>query len=139
VARAIEDPAAFRHAVREGEDTLGYEQRTWRFTDSGEVPSHWEVGLCWVGDRGRSRLSSAQNGRTEAMLEHALADGLTLRLELATVAYGLDARPTRSARTLLLSPVGISYEMHMATARVPELTLHLRARLTRVAEGDMQG
>jgi hypothetical protein len=118
-------------AMREGDATLRYEQRTWRLSDGGEVPSHWEVGLLWMDRAGGISLSSAQVGRTEALQGTASEDGEAVVLELASVGYGLDERVAAARRTIRLSPDAIDYQMSMATQRVPDILLHLRDRLSR--------
>ena len=124
---------ALELTLRPAEETLRYEQRTWRLAGVGALPSHWEVGLCWLTLEGEVRLTSAQNGRSEAMTGRATTENGWLVLELTSVTFGLDERMVSASRTIRLSAEAIEYEQRMATTRVAEETVHLRNRLVREA------
>jgi hypothetical protein len=117
--------------MRPNDPTLRYEQRAWRQADGGEEPSHWEVGFISMTNDGKLELLNAQLGRTEVMSGQLSEDDGSLELRLEAEDHSHDSRMRGAARRLQIAGDTMQYEMHMATERVPELTLHLRARLTR--------
>lgn len=126
----------FAVVTRSGDETLRYEQRAWRQAGGKEVASHWEVGLIWPSGDGRITFSSAQGGRTEVLSGFAWQVGTdAFELELKALEHGHDPRMRAASRYWRVNGDRFEYEMSMATDRVPELTLHLRARLTRDKAG----
>lgn len=116
---------------RSDHPSLHYEQRTWRFTDDGEVVSHWETGLLRISSDGSLKLLNAQAGRTESMTGSWRRDNGGWTLELASNEFGGDQRVKASRRVLSVASKGLTYEMSMETAATQEMSAHLRAELTR--------
>ena len=119
---------------RAGEDSIHYEQRTWRVSDGADDgdPSHWESGFLLVREDGAIDLLNAQaSGRVEVLrgkLEPRDGGG---RLELASVVHANDARMVATQRVLEWAAGELSYEVRMTTDRVAAGALHLRCHLSR--------
>lgn len=116
---------------RSDHPALHYEQRTWRFTDDGEVVSHWETGLLRISSDGSLTLFNAQAGRTESMAGTWQRDTHRWTLSLASNGYAGDQRVRASTRMLSVAPEDMTYEMSMETSATRESSIHLRAHLTR--------
>ena len=123
-----------RFTLDETRPLLHYEQKT-RRRNMGQtdfVPSHWETGFLSLLSDNQVEVANAQiGGRLEVLtgtIESAPA-GLVLRLQSSHFAN--DLRMQESSRTITVSGDSLHYTMHMQTTKVPQLALHLEARLER--------
>jgi len=116
---------------RSDHPALHVEQRTWKQTDDGEVPSHWETGLLRIESDGNARFLNAQGGRTEVMEGEWQRTGDFWAITLTSTEYAGDSRVATSDRRYQVQSDRMAYHMSMATISVPELTAHLSASLTR--------
>jgi hypothetical protein len=115
-------------------NTLQYEQKTWRVTGDGEVPSHHEIGFFGVGDDQSISMTSAHGlDRVEVMsgLIRETAGGFHLALASTSLAH--DERMISSWRELILTTDHLHYDMGMATKSTPDGAHHLSADLYRVS------
>ena len=135
------DPFRFaetlRFAIREGGPELFYEQRTSLLSegeDDGD-PSHWESGFLIVQEDGSIDLLNAQaSGRTEVLTGRLSNLGEAgFELELTSTSHANDARMVATTRTYRLDGDSLSYEIQMATDRVPERQHHIATTLVRSA------
>ena len=111
-----------------GDPFLLYEQRSWVLED--DAPVHFERGF----------LRRAPSGRIELVLAHPLGvaevaegllDGATVSLATTAVALTATGSPvTDLRRAIQVDGDVLTYELHMATAKVPLLS-HIRSRLVR--------
>lgn len=113
---------------------LHYEQKT-RRRNAGQtdfVPSHWETGFLYLISDNHVGVANAQiGGRVEVLtgtIEPAPA-GLVLRLQSSLFAN--DPRMQEASRIITVNGDTLHYTMHMQTAKVPQLALHLEATLER--------
>lgn len=113
---------------------LHYEQKTSR-RNRGQtdfIPSHWETGFLALRPDNQVEVANAQvGGRLEVLagtIEPAPA-GLVLRLQSS--GFANDPRMQESSRTITVNGDSLHYTMHMQTNKVPQLVLHLEARLER--------
>ena len=126
-----------RLELHETDPILNYEQRTWRDDGGVEVPSHWEAGFLRLLGQGRIELVDSQSGgRVEALsgavYELVEADGtIGWEFDVKTASHANSPGMRGSTRTWRLTADELTYEMHMATERVPDLQLHVRCRLAR--------
>jgi hypothetical protein len=114
---------------------LHYVQRTWRITETGEVPSHVETGFVHVADDRITVLNAQGADRVEVMtgtLERTRGETI-VRLESSALAH--DDRMVGSWRTITIRENRLEYEMGMTTVAVPAGANHLRASLVRT-DGD---
>ncbi len=114
---------------------IHYEQRTTHreIGTSTWVSSHWESGFLRPIEARIVELTNAQDsGRLEIipLILTTLPGGLSLRGE-STGLFN-DPRLAGTMRRFELQGDTLSYEVRMATTRVPVSTVHLQATLTRV-------
>jgi len=111
---------------------LHYLQQTWRHVDGKEVGSHTETGfVVVVGDDAVEILNAQGGDRTEVLRGFvSVQDGVSV-VDLHSVALAHDARMVGSWREIRLEENELRYSMAMTTTSVPEVALHLTARLTR--------
>jgi hypothetical protein len=113
---------------------LHYVQKTSR-RNTGQtdyVPSHWESGFLRQRSETEIEIVNAQSGGRVEVLAGSLEitrSGVILRLE--STAFANDPRMQATTRLISLNADQLHYTLHMRTAAVPELTLHLEATLTR--------
>jgi hypothetical protein len=123
-----------RFTLDETRPLLHYEQKTSRrnMGQTDFVPSHWETGFLYLLSDNQVEVANAQiGGRLEVLtgtIEPAPA-GLVLRLQSSYFAN--DPRMQGSSRTITVDGDSLHYTMHMQTTKVPQLALHLEARLER--------
>ena len=110
---------------------LHFDQRTWKQTEAGEAPSHWETGLIVISSDGTVKLHNAQGGRAETMLGTWTALEPGWRIDLRSTGFAGDDRMIESTRVFTIGTDTLSYVHEMGTAAHPSLTLHLKADLTR--------
>jgi hypothetical protein len=121
------------------EPMLQFEQRTWKDGKAGE-PLHWETGFVRALPAHGVEVTNAQNGERVEVLRGAIDTkgdgGDAVVFAVDSTLIGNDERLVRTRRryALAVSDDGVDtlcYQVWMATTRVPELTLHLQARLLR--------
>jgi hypothetical protein len=110
---------------------LQFEQRTWR-DGKRDDPLHWEAGFLRALPAMELVLASAQNGKRVELLRGRIESsaGSTV-LTLDSTLLGNDERLIRTHRRYECVAETLRYQVWMATRKVPELTLHLEARLAR--------
>ncbi len=120
---------------------LRYEERTRKMLPTGEfVPSHWETGFWRVLTTGETEVVSAQGGgRVEVLRGAAEPRPNGFCLELYSTSIGNDPRVIKSARRYVLEDHILEYSMQMSTTSMPELGLHIHARLSRKATASQLG
>lgn len=113
---------------------LHYLQQTWKATPAGEAPSHVETGFITVEDDGSVLILNAQGPDRVEVLRGRIEEHSpgTWSLDAAAEVHGGDPRMVSASRSIRVRGDRISYSMAMATDRVPETTLHLRATLSRM-------
>ncbi len=113
------------------EPMLQFEQRTWVLGDL-DSPLHWETGFLRALPAHRVELTNAQNGeRVEVLRGRIEPDSNATVLRLDSTLLGNDDRLLRTRRRYECADGILRYQVWMATRKVPELTLHLEARLAR--------
>jgi hypothetical protein len=131
------DAFTFRETLtveQRDEASLFYVQKSARAPSAGSewITSHWESGFIRRLDDHTFDLVSAQSGgRTEVLRGIATTSGPRLIIEFQSTAISNDPRMIASARRWEIEGETLRYTMAMATTRVPELTDHLSAVLTR--------
>lgn len=129
-------PFGYRERTRwwhDGRPFLGYEQRTWRSVDGGEVPAHVETGFWRVFADGRVEATIAQTG---GVAEVAVGAAAGTRVELASshVALAPAAKPVAALwRTYVLDGGVLVCTTDMA-AMGRDRGPHLASRLVRVGD-----
>jgi hypothetical protein len=113
---------------------IHYEQKTRRRNDEQSVfkPSHWETGFIELLPDNQVQVANAQSGgRVEVMagVVEPAANGLILRLQ--STHFANDSRMEKAMRTITVDGDILHYTMHMQTAAVPHLAIHLEATLHR--------
>jgi THAP4-like, heme-binding beta-barrel domain len=123
-------------AANDVQPLLYYNQRTLRRLATGEfVPSHWETGFWRVLSATEVEVLCAQSGGRVEVSRGTLTptrEGFVLRLHSTLVAN--DARMDKTARKFQLQGNTFQYTLEMSTTAVAELTMHVRAELTRNSE-----
>lgn len=115
--------------------TIHYEQRTWIEETLGQKkrPSHWETGFLQIDDQLGGSINNAQNsGRLELLnLDEFMLTEEKYKLSFTTKSILNDERIKGSSRQWIfnISEKTMFYEMHMATNRVTNAQLHLKATL----------
>ena len=117
--------------ARDDHPALHFEQRTWKATDHGEEPSHWESGLLRLFSDGTATLNNAQSGRAETMAGSWSATGDGWRISLQSTGFAGDERMIDSTRIFTLSAGTLTYVHEMSTTAHPSMALHLKATLKR--------
>ncbi len=111
---------------------LHYEQRTWTLSEDGESPSHWETGFLRINGDWTVRVLNAQGGRAEVLEGTFSTQEAGWLMELHSVGYAGDPRIRASTRSFRVGASTIDYTMSMSSDRVDDLTIHLKASLSRI-------
>jgi len=112
---------------------LHYQQRTWKLSEFGDVASHWETGLLRISSDGSVTFNNAQGGRSETMSgTWRVTDG-GWTIDLASTGYAGDDRVMDSTRSLTVGKESLAYIHEMKTTATGEMSIHLKAELTRTA------
>ena len=115
-------------------DTWQYEQKTWRTTADGEMPSHHEIGFIGVEDQETITMASAHGlDKVEVMAGRFEETSDGFKLILASTSLAHDERMISSWRTWTLTADHLHYDMGMATKSTPNGAHHLSADLYRVS------
>jgi hypothetical protein len=123
-----------RFTLDETRPILHYEQKTHRrnLEQGVSVPSHWETGFLYLVSDNRVEMANAQTGgRVEVLAGTIETAPAGLHLQLRSSHYANDPRMQESTRTITVNGDTLHYTMHMSTAKVPHLAIHLEATLER--------
>lgn len=132
------EPFEYQESLRftpdETRPIIHYEQKTRRRNDEQAAfnPSHWETGFIELLPDNQVAVANAQSGgRVEVMegMAEPAANGLILRLQ--STHFANDSRMEEATRTITVEGDILHYTMHMRTAAVPHLAIHLEATLQR--------
>ena len=116
---------------RSDHPALHYEQRTWKHSEFGDVASHWETGLLRISSDGTASLNNAQGGRSETMEGTWSPTDTGWSLEFHSTGFAGDDRVIASTRHFEVGPDAMVYVHEMKTTTTNEMSVHLRASLTR--------
>jgi hypothetical protein len=118
-----------------GSIALHYLQRTELVDALGNVirPSHWETGVIRPLEDGRVALASVHVTTRSELLKGVAGPGSggELKLQFESEQINNDPRMRSSSRTWMVTKDAFHYDMYMATDRVDQPTLHLKALLRR--------
>lgn len=131
---SFEHQETLRFTLHEKGTNLHYIQKTRRRSIgmSEYVASHWETGFLRILPDNQVEIANVQiGGRVEILVGpvETTPEGLVLRLQSILLAN--DPRMKASARTITINKDTLHYSMSMQTTKVPQLALHVEARLFR--------
>jgi hypothetical protein len=132
------EPFEYQETLRlrpdERRPIIHYEQKT-RRRNAGQIdyiPSHWETGFIELLPDNQVQVTNAQSGGRVEVLAGTVeqtTQGLILRLQ--STRFANDPRMQEATRTITVNGSTLHYTMHMQTAAVPHLAIHLEATLQR--------
>ncbi|MBI4913202.1 MAG: FABP family protein [Acidobacteria bacterium] len=122
---------------RGDEPLIHYVQRTW-LKGERSTPSHWESGFLRFNEARSLEMSNCQNGGRVEVLTGELIEldreHRTLAIRFHGRWMGNDQRIQQSLRTFSIHDDVLEYSIEMATDKVPGITRHIEAVLTKTGK-----
>lgn len=122
------------HFAADQKPLLRYEQTTKRHNSetNEEISSHWECGFIQLLDDGSIQVNNAQSGGRVELMNGTFEETQTgFILNVKGTSFLGDPQMQESSRVITLDGDQLHYTMRMRTNTVPEMAIHLEAKLQR--------